>query len=738
MQDSQREISDNEQPEDDDQVEMIMSNSSQAQAQYQQKLEAKISLQAQRLCEFQQYSSLCEKRIKQLCPSHPFPITQAHLSQSISSYFKETDYDKLQKSFSELQLKYKTLNEEHQRQQKEKKDSLDALLKQNFIMFPSVERIPSEKIYDAYKKIYDAYKKLFCEKETAVSSLKQEIINNDQQRNYIEILKETIESSLIKSGIKNKIESSMSVGQGKDFTGTIVEITQLHNEIEKLKSYNTALELSYSQLQNKLDFYNSNANTFKGKIQETLENGIRELEDAKTKVRMLESEKESLANKLSEASLYNERLKDIVKKFEDDNTDTNNKVMKMQKTFEEKAKNQSTTISKLKEENEKLTALNEELVKNNDVLKENRKMLTEENASLKNENQFHIKDNKDMFNTEIAKLKNQLFSIEKERKTLQNVNNELSSDILRIKSELASSVEENEKINARLQKEIQSNKNVIDDMYSNQKELELALMKKEEIIKQQQQMLQQFQGPINNQCDLNHNNKEELKVLMYQCLNSINTFLQNCKKAQCNVNTPMMELINDIKTVSELFDKCYKSLSSSKSNYKSKSGYSSFTASSSPDHSNINRQYDSINDSNSKHQQDNLIKELKSFKSDNKKLYEYNKKLMEENMNAFFLTKENKFLMKFLNRIIKNHIENYDIKNLLNDILLINDNALNLEMDKTKIENKIANYSTNKDPSQINEKNKSKDLIKQIESQIEEKFMQLKALDHDLKQYECN
>ena len=78
--------------------------------------------------------------------------------------------------------------------------------KQNYIVFPEVDRIPSNKIYDAYSKLYEAYNKLYKEKEIAVNSLKKEILNNDQQRNYIEILKQTIESSLIQSGLKEKMK----------------------------------------------------------------------------------------------------------------------------------------------------------------------------------------------------------------------------------------------------------------------------------------------------------------------------------------------------------------------------------------------------------------------------------------------------------------------------------------------------------------------------------------------------
>ena len=50
--------------------------------------------------------------------------------------------------------------------------------------------------------------KLTEEKKALMESLKNEMIYNEEQRNYIQILKETIESNLYKSGLANLIQSS--------------------------------------------------------------------------------------------------------------------------------------------------------------------------------------------------------------------------------------------------------------------------------------------------------------------------------------------------------------------------------------------------------------------------------------------------------------------------------------------------------------------------------------------------
>ena len=47
--------------------------------------------------------------------------------------------------------------------------------------------------------------RLKSEKEEILSQLKQEIITNDEQRNYIEILKQALESSIARHGLTEKI-----------------------------------------------------------------------------------------------------------------------------------------------------------------------------------------------------------------------------------------------------------------------------------------------------------------------------------------------------------------------------------------------------------------------------------------------------------------------------------------------------------------------------------------------------
>jgi hypothetical protein len=73
--------------------------------------------------------------------------------------------------------------------------------------FPMPERLPNEKVREAYHKLLTSYKELMYEKEDLHRTLREETLANEEQRNYIEILKQTIESSLIKYGLSNYIQT---------------------------------------------------------------------------------------------------------------------------------------------------------------------------------------------------------------------------------------------------------------------------------------------------------------------------------------------------------------------------------------------------------------------------------------------------------------------------------------------------------------------------------------------------
>ena len=94
--------------------------------------------------------------------------------------------------------------------------------------------------------------KLISEKKLLEENLRNEHLINQEQKNYIEVLKQTINNSLIKSGGKNTIESSANEVKKtpKDF---LIEYNNLKCENEKMKKQMIMQGILYEDIKNELD-----------------------------------------------------------------------------------------------------------------------------------------------------------------------------------------------------------------------------------------------------------------------------------------------------------------------------------------------------------------------------------------------------------------------------------------------------------------------------------------------------
>ena len=85
--------------------------------------------------------------------------------------------------------------------------------------------------------------KLIQEKENLSRALKKEILKNEEQRNYIQVLKETIESNLFRSGFAEILAASKEYqqfqeyneGQGKTMADFVVDFIKFKEETNKFK-----------------------------------------------------------------------------------------------------------------------------------------------------------------------------------------------------------------------------------------------------------------------------------------------------------------------------------------------------------------------------------------------------------------------------------------------------------------------------------------------------------------------
>ena len=214
--------------------------------------------------DYKKYSEICEKRIKQLCPNQTFPITIEDLSKNnclssleIRYQLKENQIIKMENEIKDLQNKCYILEEKNKLMEESREKILKTLKEQkNVLIFPPPDRIPCEKLYEGYTKLYEAFNKVLNDKEVAVVSLENEILINDQQRNYIEILKQTLESNLLKNGIKSQIDIYNKIQKKKnseecinnmdnicEYYKELFNIVGLNKKIDDLYKQNNLLEL---------------------------------------------------------------------------------------------------------------------------------------------------------------------------------------------------------------------------------------------------------------------------------------------------------------------------------------------------------------------------------------------------------------------------------------------------------------------------------------------------------------
>jgi hypothetical protein len=353
-------------------------------------LQKKIRDQAKRLCSLQEYINLLENRIRQYNPNENFPITKNKLSNVQSFSDISEKYEQLQKKYNSLYETYALNNK-----------SLNNYQSGNFNIeeeeFPDVNDIDPEQIFSYYSQIKNQNKQLIQEKNKLLSQLKKEIVTNDEQRNYIEILKQTIESSLIKTGLKSKIELIKKKYYGNlpedDFATVILDIGQMkekNDELMKLKEENEKQILKMNaQLQN-FEETKENYNNLKEELEKLQEDKIKldeEFMKLSTDYQTKENELEIQKNRNNEIEKHNQILLNENKeipKLKKDNcylsqtvNDLNHKVTKLSydndylKDYQEQYENITRENLNIKQINQGLTQDNNFYLQQNDNLKNN-------------------------------------------------------------------------------------------------------------------------------------------------------------------------------------------------------------------------------------------------------------------------------------------------------------------------------------------------------------------------------
>jgi predicted nucleic acid-binding Zn-ribbon protein len=317
-------------------------------------LQQKIRTQAKRLCSLQDYIALCESHLSKYNPNLQFPLTP-------STPFKHDAY--VGSSCN---------------------GDIIALENEN--------------------------KRLKLEKQNLIASLKQEMTTNDEQRNYIEILKQTIETSLIKSGLKEKLDYIKSkyyneYSNNDDYSKIILDITNM-------KTKNDSLTNKLNEYTQQIEVNNNHIEDLSSQI-EQLNNVNTENTNLQNKCNELQTQNEQLQNEittLKQTITSNEdNLRSITQQLQNAQNE-NEKIINDNKDIQTKYSNTLNENSQLKEYINNISSQCNQL--HNEVI------------SLKQyESRYHL------MNKEINDIKNINLSLSHDNNILQHENGTLKKNI---------------------------------------------------------------------------------------------------------------------------------------------------------------------------------------------------------------------------------------------------------------------------------------------------------------------
>ena len=401
-------------------------------------LKERVKSQAQKIRSLESYKLLCEERLLELSPSHSLPVLPEHLGSGCPSSSQEL------------------LNS------KQKIAKLEQQLSQVIELVPSPSNsVTYNKLHELYTLLHQKYNSLIKEKNELEESLRSETLASEEQRAYIEVLKQAIEiktESLGLQGVKpedfaefsrikianeesrretSKIHSKLvdyeaqikslteslkiKSNECKDLAYERDELTdQLHQAAEALQYAEEEVTKLEEEKTNLLDYAES-----QGKSEQELKNEVKEL---KTRILNFQEENKKIAKQLDLSKSENKKLteeaqnvKNEFERHEKTLKETQQSFGNLKSRIEEKDK----TISKYKEENNNISIQNSSLQAENLNLIDLQKKLESELITVKNELKI-TKAEEEKTNEELAGLRQNLQKTQEDKSKIEK--NYLSAD----------------------------------------------------------------------------------------------------------------------------------------------------------------------------------------------------------------------------------------------------------------------------------------------------------------------
>ena len=288
------------------------------QQNYIKKLEKKIREQTKTINNLLEYKNLCEKRIKQLNPSEPLPITKKNLFSQSEKINTSSNFHRKEKNFDELYSKCLKLSNDIK------------YLNSNNITKTEVNKIKKKynDLKNEYRNLYGKIKQqddIIKEQKSEIESLKTENSNiskikDENEENNDEIIK----------NLKSQVETFR-----KNLVLSQAMVNSLKSEIEQMtiEKNNETVVGNSSKIRNNKKYSNGRIKNSNNDENEFDNNGVnvnnksfnnnRNNSNASFNDNDFNYKDKLLANVLEE----NNKLRDRIKNIETNNNNTNNSNM---------------------------------------------------------------------------------------------------------------------------------------------------------------------------------------------------------------------------------------------------------------------------------------------------------------------------------------------------------------------------------------------------------------------------
>ena len=253
-------------------------------------LREKLKTQAQRIRSLETYKVLCEERISELHPSHPLPVLPEHIGSGGASVSLEL------------------LNS------KQKIAKLEQQISQTTEMVPGPSTsVTYNKLHELYTLLHQKYNAMVKDKNELEESLRNEVLASEEQRAYIEVLKQAIEIKIESFGLKGiKTEEFAELSQMKNNTD------ESRRETSRMNMRILDYESQFKSLTESLKIKNNECKDLayeRDELTDQLHQAAEALQYAEEEVQKLEEEKSNLIDYVDRQGRveqdYNNEIKEL-------------------------------------------------------------------------------------------------------------------------------------------------------------------------------------------------------------------------------------------------------------------------------------------------------------------------------------------------------------------------------------------------------------------------------------------